>query len=144
MSATLSTGTLPTDARVAARTTNAAPATPAAPFDASNRTSNNPICCSIASGVFVACARNTAAVARYKHVPSRLNEYPVGMTRPTGVFELCDHSRKYHFRRRCRQHDQQFFPYVSNELQQAKAAPMSNRPKDAKNENKAGDIKGDQ
>src|SRR5207248_11093707 len=67
MSATLSTGTLPTEASVAARTTNAAPATPAAPFDASSRTSNNPICCWIESGGLDDCARKTAAVGRYMH-----------------------------------------------------------------------------
>ncbi len=54
--------------------TNAAPATPAAPLEVSSSTANKLSCCPRWSGVFVACARNTAAVARYKQVPSRLKE----------------------------------------------------------------------
>ena len=50
-------------ASVAASVMNPAPVTPLAPFDVSIATSNRLICCFRSSGVFVACARNTAAIA---------------------------------------------------------------------------------
>src|ERR1700733_4886995 len=84
-SAMLDTGMLPTDPNVAARTTKAAPATPAAPLDVSSSTASMVSWPPSPSGVSVACARNTTTVARYRQVPSRLNEYPVGTTRPTTV-----------------------------------------------------------
>src|SRR3954464_6353490 len=63
-SATLATGMVPVAASVAASTTKAAPAMPAAPFDVTSRMTSSPIWCSISRWVLVACARNTAAVAR--------------------------------------------------------------------------------
>jgi hypothetical protein len=39
-------------------------ATPATPFEASNSTADSPSCCFKPSGVFAACARKTALVAR--------------------------------------------------------------------------------
>src|SRR6185437_5364175 len=79
----LATGTEPSEPNVPASTTNAAPATPAAPLDATNSTASSVSWCVRSNGVFVACARNTTTVAKYRHVPSRLNEYPVGITNPT-------------------------------------------------------------
>ena len=49
---------------VAAKTIKPDPVTPAAPFDVSSRTPISAICCPMLSGVWVAWARNTAAIVR--------------------------------------------------------------------------------
>ncbi|MNI67533.1 hypothetical protein D3C87_2149780 [compost metagenome] len=64
MSAMLATGIAPVVFKVAARTTNAAPATPAAPLEVRSSTPISVSSCQIVSGVLVACARNTATVVR--------------------------------------------------------------------------------
>src|SRR5580698_2019794 len=78
-----STGIVFDAASVAANTAIAAPDTPAAPFDVSRSTASSTSCSCQFIGVLVACARNTAAAAKYRHVPSWLKEYAVGNTRPT-------------------------------------------------------------
>ncbi|MCY1245487.1 hypothetical protein D9M72_586420 [compost metagenome] len=74
ISAMLATGMVPVVPSVAASTTNAAPATPAAPLDVSSSTAISPSWCHTVSSVLVAWARNSATVVRYRQVPSRLNE----------------------------------------------------------------------
>jgi hypothetical protein len=74
MSAMAATGIVPTTDRVDARTMKPLLATPAPPLDDTRSTSSSMTWSPSASGVFVACARKTVAMVRYRHVPSRLNE----------------------------------------------------------------------
>ena len=60
----LATGIVPTLDNVAARTIKPLPVTPAAPFEVSNNTARMPICCASDRSVFVAWARNKAAIVR--------------------------------------------------------------------------------
>ena len=62
--AMLATGTVPSEARVAASTMKPEPVTPAAPFEVSSRMRTRPSCWLSVSSVLVACARNTAAMVR--------------------------------------------------------------------------------
>src|SRR5713226_1780009 len=72
---------------VATSATKAAPCTPLAPFDVSTATARIVSCWVSVSGVFVACATNSAAIVMYMLVPSVLKVYPVGTTSPTSPFE---------------------------------------------------------
>ena len=72
---------------VEARTINPLPVTPAAPLDV---TINTPIivsCWPMLRLILKTCERKITAMERYMDVPSRLNEYPVGITSPTTGLE---------------------------------------------------------
>ena len=60
----LATGTVPTEASVAASTMKPEPVTPAAPFEVRSRMPISPSCWAKVMSVLVACARNIAAMVR--------------------------------------------------------------------------------
>ena len=64
ISAMAATGIFPTSGSVEASTINPEPVTPAAPFDVINNIQSNDSCCVKLIGVFVACAKNIAAIVR--------------------------------------------------------------------------------
>jgi hypothetical protein len=61
-----------------------------------------------------------------------------------GVLKLGDHARQHGFRRSGRKHDQELFPDVPDELEQAEPAPMRYRPEHPEHEDQAGQIEAQQ
>src|SRR5258708_2962224 len=81
------TGTEGTTISVAAKVMNPAPLTPEAPLEVSIATTRIPSCCDSVRSMLSACATNRAAMVRKMFVPSRLNEYPMEIVKPTTCLE---------------------------------------------------------
>ncbi|SIA33669.1 Uncharacterised protein [Mycobacteroides abscessus subsp. abscessus] len=88
-SATAATGMAPWPmaATVAESARNDEPGTPAMPFEVNISTSTAVICSPRVRLTPRAWARKSTQIDRYKVAPSRLKEYPVGMTSPVVVLE---------------------------------------------------------
>src|SRR5699024_9564394 len=77
---------IPTVPNVANRTTKDTPGTPAIPLEVIISTMTNVTCSIILKSIPYICAINIAANDWYNVEPSKLKEYPVGITKETMSF----------------------------------------------------------